>query len=184
MHDLGAALLRTDSVQPATFEASFSGMAVESGQHITRMKWHRLQRKRSDLPFTPRRLLEGLAVGASMEVGLRLHADHSFVCLHDETLDRETSGTGPIAEASLEHLRWSEPGAGWRLIGALFYLLGSIGLTMVFNVPLNNRLAKAGPESAEGAAIWSHYLSVWTAWNHLRTVGCLGATASFIVGMP
>jgi glycerophosphoryl diester phosphodiesterase len=105
MHDLGTALLHADFVQPVTFEAPFSGIAVETGRHVTRLKWHRLRRSRSDQPFTPRRLLEGLAVGASMEVDLRLHADHSFVCLHDETLDRETSGTGPIAQASLEHLR-------------------------------------------------------------------------------
>src|SRR5687768_8946452 len=105
MHDLGTALRPADFVQPVTFETPFSGIAVETGPHVTRLKWHRLKRSRSDLPFTPRRLLEGLAVGASMEVDLRIHADHSFVCLHDETLDRETSGTGPIAQASLEHLR-------------------------------------------------------------------------------
>jgi glycerophosphoryl diester phosphodiesterase len=40
-----------------------------------------------------------------MEVDLRLHADHSFVCLHDETLDRETGGSGLVAAASLEQLR-------------------------------------------------------------------------------
>ena len=105
MHDLGAALLPADSVLPAVFEAPLTGIAIEAGDHVTRLKWHRLQRDRGDLPFTPRRLLEGLAAGASMEVDLRLHADHSFVCLHDETLDRETSGSGRIAEASLERLR-------------------------------------------------------------------------------
>ena len=105
MHDLGTALFLADSTPPVSFETPLTGIAIESGDHITRLKWHRLQRSRSDLPFTPRRLVEGLAAGASMEVDLRLHADHSFVCLHDETLDRETSGTGPVAQASLEQLR-------------------------------------------------------------------------------
>jgi glycerophosphoryl diester phosphodiesterase len=105
MHDLGTALLHADPALPASFSAASTGLAIETGDHVTRLKWHRLQRSRSDLPFTPRRLLEGLAAGASVEVDLRRHADHSFVCLHDASLDRETSGTGPIAQASLQQLR-------------------------------------------------------------------------------
>jgi glycerophosphoryl diester phosphodiesterase len=105
MHDLGTALFHADPALPAAFSAVSMGLEIEAGEHVTRLKWHRLQRSRNDLPFTPRRLLEGLAAGASMEVDLRRHADHSFVCLHDATLDRETSGTGPIAQASLEQLR-------------------------------------------------------------------------------
>lgn len=81
-------------------------------------------------------------------------------------------------------LGWGEIGSGWRLAGALLYLAGSIAITMFFNVPLNNRLAKVEPASAEGAALWSEYLKVWTAWNHARTIGCIGATGSFILGMP
>ncbi len=79
---------------------------------------------------------------------------------------------------------WDDAGAGWRLAGALLYLVGSIAITMAFNVPLNNRLAKVAPDSAEGATLWSRYLKVWTAWNHARTIGCIGATGSFILGMP
>jgi glycerophosphoryl diester phosphodiesterase len=105
MHDLGIDLHLADSRLPAALETPFTGIAIQTSGHTTRLKWHRLQRSHSDLPFTPRRLLEGLAAGASMEVDLRLHADHSFVCLHDETLDRETTGTGPVAQAALELLR-------------------------------------------------------------------------------
>lgn len=105
MHDLGTALLHADSIPAPAFDPPLTGIAIDAGGHTTRLKWHRLQRSCGDLPFTPRRLLEGLAAGASMEVDLRLHADHSFVCLHDETLDRETSGVCPVAEASLEQLR-------------------------------------------------------------------------------
>ena len=86
--------------------------------------------------------------------------------------------------AILAVIGWSDPRSGWRLAGALLYLVGSIGITMQWNVPLNNRLAKAAPDSAEGATLWARYLKVWTQWNHVRTIGCLGASGSFILGMP
>jgi uncharacterized membrane protein len=54
-------------------------------------------------------------------------------------------------------------------------------VTLLFNVPLNNRLAAVKPESAEGKVIWTHYLSVWTAWNHVRTAAPLAAMACFIL---
>ena len=78
---------------------------------------------------------------------------------------------------------WSEAGAAWQVAGALLYLIGSIGVTMVCNVPLNNRLANLAPESAEGATFWTQYLSVWTAWNHVRTLACLGSSVCFILGI-
>jgi glycerophosphoryl diester phosphodiesterase len=81
------------------------GIAIDAGGHRVRLKWHRLQRRPDDLAFTPRRLREGLMLGASMEVDLRRHADHGFVCLHDETLERETTGSGPIAVATTATLR-------------------------------------------------------------------------------
>ncbi len=69
------------------------------------------------------------------------------------------------------------------LAGSLLYLAGTILVTIVFNVPLNNRLAAVAPESTEGAAMWQHYLRVWTAWNHVRTAASLAAAASFIVAL-
>lgn len=81
-------------------------------------------------------------------------------------------------------IEWADPGSPWRLAGGLLYLVSAIGITMQSNVPLNNRLASAEPASAEGAAFWARYLKLWTAWNHVRTIGCIGATGSFILGMP
>lgn len=37
----------------------------------------------------------------------------------------------------------SEPGSLFLLVGALAYLIGPFGITMLFNVPLNNQLAHA-----------------------------------------
>jgi len=80
-------------------------------------------------------------------------------------------------------VRLSEPGALYILAGGLIYLAGSILVTMVFNVPLNTALAAVKPDSAEGESFWRRYLSVWTAWNHARTVACLAACASFILAL-
>jgi uncharacterized membrane protein len=80
-------------------------------------------------------------------------------------------------------VRWTEPGAAFLLVGSLAYLIGSIGVTIVFNVPLNNRLAAVSPDSSEGAALWSRYLSDWTAWNHVRMAACLAAAAAFTLAL-
>ena len=84
-----------------------------------------------------------------------------------------------LAVAAL--INWAEPGAVYLLAGSQLYLVGSILVTMICNVPLNNRLAAVKPESAEGKAVWTHYLSVWTAWNHVRTAASLAAAACFIL---
>jgi uncharacterized membrane protein len=76
--------------------------------------------------------------------------------------------------------RWSEPGAILLLAGGLLYLVGTILVTLRLNVPLNDALAAAQPESAQASALWKRYLTEWTAWNHLRTAASLAAAAVFI----
>jgi uncharacterized membrane protein len=74
-------------------------------------------------------------------------------------------------------------GAIYPLAGSVVYLLGSMLVTMVFNVPLNQALAVVEPASPEGTALWTRYLSAWTAWNHVRTAASVLAAASFIVAL-
>jgi uncharacterized membrane protein len=76
-------------------------------------------------------------------------------------------------------LKWNQPGAVYLLIGSLLYLVGTLGVTMVFNVPLNDALAKVEPGSTDGASLWASYLTNWTLWNHVRTVAALAAAALF-----
>jgi uncharacterized membrane protein len=72
--------------------------------------------------------------------------------------------------------------AVWLVGGALLYIVGAFVVTMVVNVPMNNRLDTSDPDSAEGAEIWAGYLSRWTAWNHFRTVASTLATACLAIG--
>lgn len=76
-------------------------------------------------------------------------------------------------------LRWQQPGAAYLLVSALFYLIGCFGVTMVFNVPLNDALAVANPNTTEGANLWARYLTNWTFWNHVRTIAAFIAAALF-----
>ena len=65
------------------------------------------------------------------------------------------------------------------MAGAGFYVIGTVLVTMVFNVPLNSALAAVDPASGEGAAIWVDYLRNWTNWNHVRTLAALAASGAF-----
>jgi len=56
--------------------------------------------------FTGRRILEVLALGASVEVDLVIHGGNGFAVLHDhEQIGRETTGTGPARAHSAEEMR-------------------------------------------------------------------------------
>lgn len=76
------------------------GVELRHGNRAMRLKWHKL-RHAAHLPGHNRlSLAKGLAAGALMEVDLQLTEDDHWVCLHDLTLDAETTGTGPVAAAS------------------------------------------------------------------------------------
>jgi uncharacterized membrane protein len=79
--------------------------------------------------------------------------------------------------------KWQQPGVAYLLVASLLYLVGSLGVTIAFNVPLNDALAVVKPNSPEGAALWANYLKNWTFWNHMRTIASLAAAALFTV-MP
>ena len=79
--------------------------------------------------------------------------------------------------------RLGQPGWTYLIAGAAVYLIGSLFITMFFNVPLNNALAAAQVGTAEGEAVWQNYLRNWTYWNHVRTIASLISSASFIIGL-
>lgn len=74
--------------------------------HRTLLKWHRARRRASDPVFTAARILEGMALGASIEIDLVVHGEHGFAVLHDHlSIDRETTGRGAARDHSAEALR-------------------------------------------------------------------------------
>jgi uncharacterized membrane protein len=71
------------------------------------------------------------------------------------------------------------PGAALRLAACALYLLGTLGVTLAFNVPRNDALARLLPESAEAAVYWPLYVAEWGRWNELRAAAALAAAACF-----
>jgi uncharacterized membrane protein len=81
---------------------------------------------------------------------------------------------GLIAWAALS---WGERPAVLVIAGGALYIVGTIGVTIVRNVPLNDELATLLPQGAGVAGRWDEYVTKWTAWNHVRTVAALAAAA-------
>ena len=71
----------------------------------------------------------------------------------------------------------------YLLAACALYLLGCLLVTVMFNVPLNNRLALTEPDSSGAEALWAHYLSRWTLWNHVRTAASLAAAGLFAMAL-
>ncbi len=78
----------------------------------------------------------------------------------------------------------SQPDAVYLLVSSLLYLIGVIGVTIVFNIPLNDLLGKVVPDSTEGETLWVRYLANWTFWNHIRTLASLAAAILFTLAKP
>ncbi|MGV0744159.1 anthrone oxygenase family protein [Mycolicibacterium sp. XJ870] len=76
--------------------------------------------------------------------------------------------------------RIGQPGSWLLLAGAIFGVLGFI-VTMVFNVPLNNRLLRA--DIADAVTEWQSYFTTWTAWNHVRTATGFVGAALMLAGL-
>lgn len=69
------------------------------------------------------------------------------------------------------------------LAGSVLYVVGTFLVTMICNVPLNDRLAAADPSSADSARLWATYLTQWTFWNTVRTLAALAAAASLTAAL-
>ncbi|MFE0751852.1 DUF1772 domain-containing protein [Gordonia sp. NPDC058843] len=74
-------------------------------------------------------------------------------------------------------LRW------WALAATVLTALGVV-ITMVVNVPANDRLDAAGDVRGEAAVkVWSQFTAVWVPWNIVRSVLTAAAVAVLVVGL-
>lgn len=80
-------------------------------------------------------------------------------------------------------VRRESPGSMLLLVGGALYVLGSFGVTLICNVPLNNALADIAPAAPDNAQRWASYLSTWTLWNHVRTGASFAAAAALTIAL-
>lgn len=94
-------------------------------------------------------------------------------------------GTGAVCVFALVSLLLGryQSRAIYLIVGSLVYLVGTLGVTIVCNVPLNNALALVNPDSTEGVKLWASYLNDWTFWNHIRAAAALIASALFTISI-
>ncbi len=79
---------------------------------------------------------------------------------------------------------------GWELTpspfllgGAVAYVGGTWFVTVLGNVPLNDKLASMKPGSPEASEVWEHYLKRWTKLNSQRAGAALLAAVLFSIGL-
>ena len=67
----------------------------------------------------------------------------------------------------------------------LIYLLGCFGVTIVFNVPMNEALAGMDLSEDAARAYWTGtYLPRCTFWNTVRTLACGLSAALLLFALP
>lgn len=87
-----------------------------------------------------------------------------------------------LAVASYAYFGMAGSGTTWLIAGAASYFIGVFMITLLANVPMNKRLDLMAPDTEEGQVYWHHYLSVWTGWNHIRTLFSAVSSVCFLVG--
>jgi uncharacterized membrane protein len=93
------------------------------------------------------------------------------------------TAAGCVILAVCSVLMWQKPGAALLLVGSALYLLGTLLVTIVCNVPRNDALAALDPVATESAQLWAEYVASWTFWNHVRTVAAIVASVLLTIAL-
>ena len=78
----------------------------------------------------------------------------------------------------------SDPAAVLILLAGLVYLVGCLGVTAIFNVPMNETLARMDPSEEATRAYWTGtYMPRWVFWNTVRTLASALSAALLLFGL-
>jgi len=92
-------------------------------------------------------------------------------------------GMAPISMllAGYSFFTLSGPAATLIIIAAATYLVAAFGVTVAFNVPLNEALDPMDLGSRATTRFWTEtYLPRWTFWNSVRAIAC-GLAAAILM---
>ena len=89
-----------------------------------------------------------------------------------------------LAIAGYGVVNLSHPAGALILAAGLVYLIGCFGVTVFFNVPMNEALAGMNLSEDATRAYWTGtYLPRWTFWNTVRTLACGVSAALLLFGL-
>ncbi|MEM8570783.1 MAG: anthrone oxygenase family protein [Pseudomonadota bacterium] len=78
----------------------------------------------------------------------------------------------------------SGPAGTLIMLAGLIYLIGCFGVTVFFNVPMNEALAGMELSTETTRDYWFQtYLPRWTFWNSVRTIACGISAALLLIGL-
>lgn len=92
----------------------------------------------------------------------------------------------PVA-ALLAWWTGADAAAGWFAAAACLYGIGTFGVTVAFNIPLNDALERLGDVPAAPETEWPAFAGPWNRWHGVRTAASLLALACSglgIAGLP
>ena len=91
---------------------------------------------------------------------------------------------GSVAIALYSWLGIDGPARAPLVAAALVYLVGCFGVTVVFNVPMNEALARMPSPSEATQRYWTQtYVPRWTFWNSVRTGASAVSASLLLVGL-
>ena len=67
------------------------------------------------------------------------------------------------------------------IAAAVAYLITVFLVTVIGNIPMNQRLASIRYTSEESKSYWLIYGRVWTRWNHIRTICAIVTAVCFLL---
>lgn len=79
--------------------------------------------------------------------------------------------------------RGAGPAEPWILAAGASYMLGVFIVTLVFNVPMNERLHRMDPQGGIAEAYWRRYVPGWTFWNTIRWVASAISAACMLIAV-
>ncbi len=133
-------------------------------------------------------------VGADgVELDVQLSADGHVVVIHDETLDRTTTGKGPVGRTTLAELRSLDAGCGREgylgeripLLEEVLELLGPTGMTV--DIELKNSVAPyPGLEQAVLTVVAAVGLAdkvIYSSFNHISATALARSSQPSRVGL-
>ena len=91
---------------------------------------------------------------------------------------------GSAAIAAYAWFMLDGPAGSLIIAAAVIYLVGCFGVTVFFNVPMNEALAGMNSPSEATQTYWREtYVPRWTFWNSVRTVASAMSAALLLTGL-